>query len=131
LQHPERVDIVGIVTPKDVPAALRSVDAVIVPSLHEGLPNVAVEASACARPVIGSSIEPMREVVVHGETGTLVPPGDAVALRDALVAAARDRESLRLLGSAARVKMEREFDHGQYATKMLAIYRSVARMEVR
>lgn len=131
LREPERVEIAGILEPSAIPRALRSVDAVIVPSLHEGLPNIAVEASASARPVIGSSIPPMREVVANGETGMLVPAGDAAALSDALLTAARDPELLRRHGRAARAKMEREFDHDQYAVKMLAIYRSVASLGAR
>ncbi|GAA6527718.1 hypothetical protein IDVR_35160 [Intrasporangium sp. DVR] len=83
-----RVELVGSLGQADVPDFYRSVDVVAVPSLTtdtwvEQFGRVAVEAMACGTPVVASDSGALPEVV--GEAGLLVPPGDARALRDALV----------------------------------------------
>ncbi|MCR5675180.1 MAG: glycosyltransferase family 4 protein [Lachnospiraceae bacterium] len=90
---------------------LREADAVVMPSYHEGMSNVLMEASATARPVLASDISGCREIVDDGETGLLFPPRDA----DALFAAMErflglSTDERRQMGEKARAKMEREFD---------------------
>ena len=62
LKRPDRVHLAGTLDPEAVPAYIRSSDVVLVPSLQEGLPNVATEASACGRPVFGSDVGGIPEV---------------------------------------------------------------------
>jgi glycosyltransferase involved in cell wall biosynthesis len=57
---------------------------VVCPSLREGFGVSCVEAMAHARPVVASAVGGLRDLVVDGETGLLVPPGDVAALRAAL-----------------------------------------------
>src|SRR5207245_2997636 len=82
----------------DVPAietVLAAADVAVLPSLFEGMPNVVLEAMAMGCPVIATAVGGSRELVRHGETGLLVPPGDATALASALVdmAASGDRRN--------------------------------------
>jgi len=81
--HP-RISVHPSVPPEEVPAWLQAVDIVVVPSRREGFGLVAVEALACATPVIAASTGGLRETVHDGENGLLVPPGDAEALAGAL-----------------------------------------------
>ena len=69
LRIPDRVRLVGHLHPDMVPAYIESSDAVLVPSIQEGLANVVMEASACERAVFGSDIPGMSEVIVDGDTG--------------------------------------------------------------
>jgi len=70
---------------EDVPAALAAMDIVVCPSLRgEGLTGALREALAMARPVISSDVAGNRELVSHNHTGLLVPPGDPLALADAI-----------------------------------------------
>lgn len=124
LGHRACVRILGAVPADVMPSLIRSSHAVVVPSLHEGLPNIALEASATARPVIGSDIPPLREVVLDGHTGLLLPRADHAALGDALVKAARDPHILERYGRSARVRMETNFDQRQYAGSMIELYRT-------
>ena len=62
----------------------------VVPSLGEGFGMVALEAMERARPVIASAVGGLPEIVADGETGLVVPPADAEALADAIVALAGD-----------------------------------------
>ncbi len=93
----------------DVPALLRAADLLVLPSLWEGMPNAVLEAMAARRPVVATAVEGTEDVVVPGETGWLVPPGDAQALAEALADAGSDRDRLRRFGGAGRARVEAEF----------------------
>ena len=66
---------------------LQQADVIVQPSLSEAAGRVAIEASSCGISVIASDTGGLRETVVHGKTGWLVPPGDAVSLASALAEA--------------------------------------------
>jgi glycosyltransferase involved in cell wall biosynthesis len=124
LRFPDQVHIAGSLRPESVPSYIRSCDAVLMPSLREGLPNVALEASACSRPVFGSNIEGIADAVVHKKTGLLIPAGDAGAWKLELVKYASQIACLRMMGEAARRRMEKTFDAGNYVPEMLNLYRA-------
>lgn len=93
----------------DVPALLKSADVLVLPSLWEGMPNVVLEAMAASRPVIGTMVEGIEDLVVPGKTGWLVPPGDEAALTQAFLEAADSPERCLRYGAAGRDRIEREF----------------------
>jgi glycosyltransferase involved in cell wall biosynthesis len=72
------------------------------PSHREGFGVVCAEAMAYGRPVVASAVGGLLDLVVDGETGLLVPPGDVVALRTALLRLLGDAGLRRRLGAAAR-----------------------------
>ena len=84
---------------------------VVLPSWHEGMSNVLLEAAATGRPVITNDIPGCRETVEEGKTGFLTRAKDAESLYQAMVAflnlSLDDREQMGQLG---RKKMESEFD---------------------
>jgi glycosyltransferase involved in cell wall biosynthesis len=127
LRRPDRVHLSGTLKPEMVPAYIRSSDVVLLPSMQEGLPYVAMEASACGRPVFGSDIGGISDVVAPGKTGLLLPPGDVTAWKHALVAYASRASSLRVMGEQARQRMEALFDCRDYGRKMLDLYRVALR----
>ena len=96
-------------TRDDVPGLLRSANVLVLASLWEGMPNVVLEAMAASRPVVATAVEGTEELVLPGQTGWLVPPGDPQSLGAALLDAARDPELCRRLGSNGRIRIEREF----------------------
>jgi glycosyltransferase involved in cell wall biosynthesis len=69
---------------------------------RDGLPNVIREAMAAGLPVVTSSVSGVPEVIEHGRTGLLVPPGDPQALADAAGTLLTDAELRRALGQAAQ-----------------------------
>ena len=97
---------------------------VLMPSLKEGLPNVAVEAAAVGRAVIASAVGGIPEVVVNGETGLLFRPDDHNAFAEAMIAAAHDKNALDRLGRQARIRAETIFDARLFAPRMADVYRS-------
>lgn len=97
----------------------------VVPSTWpEPFGQVAVEAMACGKAVVASDVGGLPDIVVDGETGLLVPPGDPLALRvalDELLADARRREAM---GAAARVQATRFFASA-VAAQVEAVYLDV------
>lgn len=69
---------------KEVEQMLRRASLLALPSRHEGMPNVALEAMASGLPVLASRLAGMEELVAHQETGILLPVGDAPAWAEAL-----------------------------------------------
>ena len=87
------------------------VDVLVLSSLFkEGLPNVLLEAMSMGLPVISSRLAGTPEVVIEGETGLLVEPGDVAALADAIMALGLDPDRSAAMGRAGRRLMERDFD---------------------
>jgi glycosyltransferase involved in cell wall biosynthesis len=75
----------GVVAPDVVPDWMLAADAVVVPSRREPLGLAAIEALASGTPVIVSAVGGLRDVVVDGENGILVPAGDPAAVAKALL----------------------------------------------
>jgi glycosyltransferase involved in cell wall biosynthesis len=94
----------------DVAELMAAADAVALTSEAEALPMSVLEAMAAARPVIVTDIGGTAEAVVQGETGLLVPAGDADAAACALLELASDRERARRMGEAGRARQRELFD---------------------
>jgi glycosyltransferase involved in cell wall biosynthesis len=97
---------------------------VVVPSLGEGFGMVALEAMERGRAVIASDVGGLPEIVVAGETGLLVPPGDADALAAAIVELARDPSRARAFGAAGRVRAVAEFSQERCTRRTDELYRA-------
>ena len=94
----------------DVDVVLGAADAVAVPSTRpDPFPNSALEAAAAGVPVVAAAHGGLPEMLRDGETGLLVPPGDAHALGRALRRLADDPELARRLGEAASADVPARF----------------------
>jgi glycosyltransferase involved in cell wall biosynthesis len=96
---------------------------VAVPSLGEGFGMVALEAMERGRAVVASSVGGLPEIVSDGETGLLVPAGDAEALAEAVVAVAGDTERARAMGAAGRRRAVEAFSQERCTERVAALYR--------
>jgi glycosyltransferase involved in cell wall biosynthesis len=100
----------------DAPQVVQSFDIVAVPSHVEPLGNATLEAMAAGRPVVGSRVGGIPEMIVDGDTGTLVPPRDPAALADAVAAIVLDASLRRRMSDAARRRSLEHFSlqaHGR------------------
>ena len=93
----------------DVPALLRELHAFVLPSLSEGVSNSILEAMASGLPVIATAVGGNPELIVHGETGLLVPANDVPALAQALCRVAEQPQEAARMGSAGRARVEERF----------------------
>ncbi|MBX6378886.1 MAG: glycosyltransferase, partial [Clostridia bacterium] len=98
----DRVEFRGHVPWEEMPTVYGAADLLVFPSPHESQGLVVLEAMAAALPVVAVRAGAVPELVVHGETGCLVPPGDAGALAEAVVRLARCPEERRRIGRRGR-----------------------------
>ena len=114
-----RVDLAGYVeSPRDFLAGLH---LYVQPSRSEGLCVAAHEAMQAGLPVIASAVGEMRNSVLPGTTGWLVPPGDAPALAAALGEAVSAPDRLSAMGAAARERLFERFGPEQFEAAGRAI----------
>jgi glycosyltransferase involved in cell wall biosynthesis len=116
----DAVRFLGFVSP--VQQAVEDAAIVVVPSLGEGFGMVALEAMERARPVIASAVGGLPEIVVDGETGLVVPSGDADALAEAVVALAGDLDRSAAMGEAGRRRALAEFTPERSARRIEELY---------
>ena len=106
----------------DIPDLLADCDLFILPSLHEGLPISVLEAMAACKPVIATAIGGIPEVVVDGQTGLLVPPGDPAALAKAIRSVLADPTLARSLATTGRARLLKEFSAEVMVQRTTQIY---------
>jgi len=107
---------------KDVPAQLAQADVFVLSSRSEGLPMSILEAMAAGLPVVASAVGGVPELVVDGETGLLVPPGDERALAAALARIVGDASLRTRLGAAGRARAEERFALELFRARHIELY---------
>ena len=117
----ETVQFLGQCAPEEIADLMCAADLLVLPSLTEGLSLAVIEAMASGLPVVASHVGGVPEVVQHGETGLLVPPGDAPALADALQTLLLNANRRETMGRAGRIRAETHFS----ATRMIHETRAV------
>lgn len=93
----------------DVPSLLQHVDMFVHPARDEPFGRVLIEAMAARRAVVACDAGGVPEVVINGETGTLVNPGDPQALARAILEVLQEPGALRCLGEAGRQRVAEHF----------------------
>lgn len=111
---------------RDAAEVLGAFDLYVQPSFYESQGLAILEAMAAGVPVIATDVGGVRDAVIPGETGALVPAGDAAALARAIVATARDpARATRAARASARVRSE--FHADRMAAAYASLYRETAR----
>lgn len=109
----------------DVADVLALADVVVLPSESEGFGRVLVEAMAMGRAIVATAVGGVPDVVVAGETGLLVPPGDPDALAGAVRALLDDPARGARLGAAGRARAESTFSLGAHVDRVERVYAEV------
>ena len=109
---------------EDMPRLWASVDVAVLASVEEGLGSTLIDAQCAGLPVVATTAGGIPEVVAHGTSGLLVPPGDPIALANALQQMLTDQPLRVRLGAVARTKAQ-DFLAPLMVQRYLDLYRSL------
>ncbi len=127
-----RVMFTGTVPDSDLPALYHASDVFVLPSVTraEAFGMVQLEAMACGKPVVSTSVPSgVPWVNQHEVTGLVVPPGDVVALATALRTLFADSTLRERFGAAGRRRVAQEFTSARMAERSVALYREVLNVQ--
>jgi glycosyltransferase involved in cell wall biosynthesis len=111
----------------DVAPWLQALDVFALPSYaNEGVPQALMQAMAVGVPVVSTPVGSIDELVRHNETGLMVPPQDAGALRAAIEQLLAEPALGERLAQAARVRVRERYSRERMLDSMEAVFRSVA-----
>lgn len=110
----------------DVAPLYAGLDVVVQSSEREGLPNALLEAGAAGRAIVATDAGGSSEIVIDGETGLLVPVGDAVGLASSIRRMVTDTYARQRLGSAARSHVARAFGMDRFVAEFAQLYETLA-----
>ena len=109
----------------DVPQLLNLMDVFVLSSRSEGMSNTILEAMACALPVVATDVGGNPELVVDGETGTLVPPAAPEQLGEALLSLLCSPTYRAEMGKQGRQRVESLFSLERMVTNYEELYKSL------
>jgi glycosyltransferase involved in cell wall biosynthesis len=118
--------LTGLIPPDQIPELLSAADAVIHPSLREGLARVIPQSLLVGRPVISYDIDGAREVVLP-ETGVLLEPRDLEGLSAAVLRLAADPALRARLGQEGRRRFAEQFRHETMTRQLRSLYERLLR----
>jgi glycosyltransferase involved in cell wall biosynthesis len=121
----EKITFMGWMDKADLYHEFNVANLFVLPSRHEGMPNVILEAMACGLPVVASNIAGNEELVLDGKTGILVPPEDPSALGAGLKTLMLDSDLRQKLGTASRVRVEKSYTWDQVARSYLSVLQEI------
>lgn len=103
------VEFPGVIAPDQVPGLINTATIVAMPSRHEGMPVVAMEAAAMARPIVATNVSGLPEIVTDTVTGLVVTTGDVTGLCDALLYLLDNPDTATAMGAAGRAHVVTDF----------------------
>ncbi len=107
---------------KDIREIIAELDLVVLPSLYEGLPLVAIEAGAMGKPMIVTNVDGSPEAVVDNRTGFVVPTKDSAAIGKRIEIFLNNRDLTKEFGKNARQYIAENFDGKSQITKTGQLY---------
>lgn len=123
---PPGVKLLGRLAHNEVARRYARASAFVLPTLREAFGLSFLEAMSFGLPCVGSEIEAVPEIVAHGETGLLVPPGDVAALAAAMLSLLEDPARARAMGEAGRARVAERFGWRRAVRSMLEVMERVA-----
>jgi glycosyltransferase involved in cell wall biosynthesis len=116
---------------RDIPEVMAALDVLVLPSTRsEATSQVIPQALAVGTPVVASAIGGIPEIVRDGETGCLVPPGDAVALAESILMLLQDPVRASALARAGQALVHERYTVDSMMTSTTAVYRELLRGQV-
>jgi len=110
-----------------ITSVYNAADVFVIPSIEEAFGQTALEALACGRPVVGSNVGGIPDMVHDSDTGLLVAPGNADALAEALDQLMQDQSMRKQMGIKARELVMNEFSFEKNAAAYTELYQAMVR----
>jgi glycosyltransferase involved in cell wall biosynthesis len=107
---------------RDVIELTHIYDVAVLPSTSEALGYALIEAMACGKPVIGTRVGGIPEVIDDGETGYIAEPRDPESLAQLIIELISDREKAERMGKAGKGRAEQLFQESRMVKETLALY---------
>jgi glycosyltransferase involved in cell wall biosynthesis len=107
---------------RDMPGVYASLDILALPSYEENMPMCLLESMAAGTPVIATRVGAVPKLILPGETGVLLDPGDAAGLSGAILRLLGDPEGARRLGANGQAHAVRNFSADATARRYVALY---------
>lgn len=115
----------GYVRDEDVAAHFQAADLVVLPHTEISLSGVAWVAMELGRPIVGTSVGGLPDLIEEEVSGVLVPPGSSAALSQAIIRMLGDPEQLKRMGERARALFEAQYSWTNAADQTLQLYTSL------
>lgn len=109
----------------DAASLLHHADLVWLGSEFEGMSNSLMEAMACGRPIVATTIPPNQELIQHGVHGYLVNVGDSAGFAQFSLKLMHDPDLANRFGNAARLKVDTELSVSRMVERHIALYREI------
>jgi glycosyltransferase involved in cell wall biosynthesis len=119
------IQVVPYLDHEQLPGVYSALDLVLLPSFRDGLPNGLLEAMACAKPVVATSVGGIADAIQDGVNGFLVPPGDSDALARRVLSLLDDPIACQAVGAAARETVLQAYTPQHELEANLAVYREL------
>jgi glycosyltransferase involved in cell wall biosynthesis len=111
---------------RDIPEVMAALDVLVLPSIRsEAIPQVIPQALAVGTPVVASTVGGSPELIRDGENGRLVPPGDARALAEAILALLREPERARAMARAGQALVRERYTIDATMARTTGVYREL------
>lgn len=121
-QMTDRFRFTGLVPPERIPELLGAMDVLVHASFREGLARALPQALIAGKPVISYDIDGAREVVIPGQTGCLLAPGDIEGMAEAILELCGDGDKRARLGSTGRSRFTDQFRHETMTARLRRLY---------
>jgi glycosyltransferase involved in cell wall biosynthesis len=107
----------------DVRMLIADLDIGVIASLYsEAVCRIAMEYMAMSKPIIGTAVNVIPEMIDHQHSGWIVPPGDSAAMAEAMLTMLHDRAQAKTWGLAGRRKLERTYSQLEFTTQTERIF---------
>ncbi len=121
----DRFEIHDWMTPQGVADRITQATIMVVPSRYDGLPFIPLEAMALGKPVVGTRVDGVQDVIVDGETGFLVDLDDDESMAQKIMELLGDPELRERMGQAGRKRVGEHFNIVKNIQKIEAVYDDV------
>ena len=115
---------------RDIPQLLQGMDIFVLSSDYEGLPFAVLESMAMGLPVVATAVDGVRDAIVSGETGLLVPPQEVEALQKAITDLISNSEQRKSMGKAGRDRFIGHYTVERMIAKIERLYYKLIRKSI-